>query len=371
MNKVIRWVFPVLILLGACSSEKKFTVSGTLKGLEQKMLYLQKFEENKPVTFDSVQIGDDGSFKLAAAIPYTDYYRLFVSEQNNFVFIADPVGHLIVEADGVLNRPTKIEGQEDTRLMHEFTAEMDKLMIKREQIIQLSTNGTPKEQVASLMTAFTNEALSYIHGFVDKHASSPAVLAALNNLNPMEDMPYFIKVRDSLEKRMGESAYYTFLKTQISEAETQLGEQQGNESGQLAVGKPAPEITLPDPSGKNHSLSELKGKVVLIDFWASWCGPCRQENPNVVKAYNQFKDKGFEIFSVSLDKSKSAWVNAIQEDGLHWTHVSDLQYWSSAAAATYGVTSIPFTVLVDQQGNIVAKNLRGEALVQKLKEILG
>ena len=116
----------------------------------------------------------------------------------------------------------------------------------------------------------------------------------------------------------------------------------------------------------------MRGKVVLIDFWASWCGPCRRENPNVVKLYEKYKDKGFEIFSISLDKDKTAWIKAIKDDNLKWTnHVSDLKYWSSEAAKLYGVSSIPSTVLIDKEGRVIAKNLRGRDLELKMKEIFG
>lgn len=144
----------------------------------------------------------------------------------------------------------------------------------------------------------------------------------------------------------------------------------------LNVGDKAPELAFNDPDGKTRKLSELKGKVVLIDFWASWCRPCRAENPNVVKTYNQFKDKtfkngkGFEIFSVSLDQNKGAWVNAINADGLVWkNHVSDLQYWRSEGARIYNVSSIPATFLIDGDGVIIAKNLRGDALSKTLSSL--
>ena len=142
--------------------------------------------------------------------------------------------------------------------------------------------------------------------------------------------------------------------------------------GILAAGMEAPEIEQPDPQGNTRRLSDLRGKVVLIDFWASWCNPCRRENPNVVRLYQKYHDKGFEIFSVSLDKSKGQWVKAIQDDGLVWpNHVSDLQGWNSAPGQLYGIRSIPATVLIDAEGKVIARNLRGAALEQKLAEILG
>jgi peroxiredoxin len=136
-------------------------------------------------------------------------------------------------------------------------------------------------------------------------------------------------------------------------------------------GGEAPEIDLKTPEGTQLKLSSLRGKYVLIDFWASWCGPCRKENPNVVRMYKQYHDKGFEILGVSLDNSKEKWMQAIQADGLTWKHVSDLAGWSSVAAKAYSVSSIPFTVLLDKNGKIIGKNLRGPALEEKLKEVLG
>jgi peroxiredoxin len=139
----------------------------------------------------------------------------------------------------------------------------------------------------------------------------------------------------------------------------------------LNIGDVAPELKFKNPNGKEISLSSLRGKVVLVDFWASWCRPCRIENPNVVQVYQKFNDRGFEIYGVSLDKSQEAWVNAIQQDGLNWTNVSDLGGWNSAGAATYGVNSIPGNFLLDANGVIVAKNLRGANLHAEVQKHLG
>jgi peroxiredoxin len=138
----------------------------------------------------------------------------------------------------------------------------------------------------------------------------------------------------------------------------------------LKLGQPAPDFTLPDPDGKMISLSSLKGKYVLVDFWAAWCGPCRQENPNVVAAYKQYSNKNFTILGVSLDKAKEPWLKAIKDDQLTWTHVSDLKYWESIVVPMYNIQGIPFNVLLDPQGNIIATNLRGTSLQAKLSEVI-
>ena len=140
----------------------------------------------------------------------------------------------------------------------------------------------------------------------------------------------------------------------------------------LVPGREAPEIEMKDPDGNIRKLSDLRGKIVMIDFWASWCRPCRQENPNVVRLYHRYHNKGFEIYSVSLDKQRDQWLLAIEQDGLVWpNHVSDLKGWTSSGGAAYGITSVPSTVLVDRQGRIIARNLRGNELENKLREIFG
>jgi thiol-disulfide isomerase/thioredoxin len=157
------------------------------------------------------------------------------------------------------------------------------------------------------------------------------------------------------------------LSDQVAMVEDGFNQYQTMASGTMA----APEIALKDPNGNELRLSALKGKVVLVDFWASWCGPCRKENPNVVRLYKKFKAKGFEIFSVSLDQDPKAWKDAIAKDGLIWpNHVSDLMGWQTPLTQQYGFQSIPYTVLLNRDGNIIGVGLRGEQLERKLEEVL-
>ena len=154
------------------------------------------------------------------------------------------------------------------------------------------------------------------------------------------------------------------------EKNSQQPPDQQSSAGESWVGKTVPELVMPDPNGKEVSISSFKGKYLLIDFWASWCGPCRMENPNVVKAYNEFKEKNFTILGVSLDKDRDSWKKAITQDHLSWTQMSDLKYWNSQAVQTFGFQGIPFNVLVDPSGKVIAESLRGEDLDSKLRQVL-
>ncbi|MBR8536217.1 AhpC/TSA family protein [Carboxylicivirga sediminis] len=193
---------------------------------------------------------------------------------------------------------------------------------------------------------------------VKANPASPASAFIISNVygyGAIEEMKEGLAMLDA---SLANSTYYISLSEKIAKLEA------------VAVGKMAPDFTMNDPEGNPVSLSSFKGKYLLVDFWASWCGPCRRENPHVVELYAEFKDKGFDILGVSLDQKEDAWLKAIEDDKLTWNHVSDLKGWGNEAAKLYAVSGIPHTVLLDKDGKIIAKNLRGDELRAKVAELL-
>lgn len=198
---------------------------------------------------------------------------------------------------------------------------------------------------------------------------SVSVIYAASLLNMADDAPYLKELAEKLRQAYQDKPMPSAVKRFVDYmSQVSLPEEMQSEGPE--VGSLAPDFTLPQPDGTSISLSQLRGKYVLIDFWASWCGPCRKENPQVVALYQKYKDKGFEILGVSLDKEKEAWTKAIEKDKLSWLHVSDLKGWQNEAAQLYQVNAIPMTYLVDPEGVIIAKGLRGPSLEAKLQELL-
>lgn len=357
----------------ASTKEGNIIISGSLDNLAGKRLTLEQFVNNQPVIVDSSIVADNGHYELAVTAEKMDFYRITSSPQNAAILILSPDENVKINGDGSkLANSVSVEGSKNTDLLWSYYKEASDFGKNSQELRTQAQAFSPeenekKQELIDQFNALNLHFLSYTKEFIDQNSESPAVLSALGNLNIENDLDYFIKARDGLKGSFGESNFYSSLDQQIKQYEEAKEKEK-----MFDPGNKVPNITQNDPSGNARSLYDLKGKVVLVDFWASWCRPCRAENPNVVRLYNKYKNDGFDIFSVSLDKTQDKWVNAIEADGLAWeNHVSDLQYWSSEAAQLYNVKSIPFTVLLDREGAVIDIKLRGATLEKKLEEIFG
>lgn len=330
------------------------------------------------VTVAETTIAEDGSFTLrpTEGLPY-DYHQVMFNERHPLVVIMDSTMEVYIEAAlppaGYVQNAV-IKGSTTSADLATYYARALPIQDSIRSITsRLQTEGDPEGLIAMKAGEFQMRADQWCKDFIHTHPGSDAILGALEHLNPAVHQSVFKEVLTATQPTLGHTAYHQAIYAELlrQEAGRNVPTARTQPGGALAIGATAPDIVMNNKDGRPLKLSDLRGKVVLIDFWASWCGPCRRENPNVVRAYERFKSKGFEVYSVSLDSDRSRWLAAIQQDGLIWTnHVSDLAGWQNAAATAYGITSIPQTILIDRQGKVIATNLRGPALDAKLAELL-
>jgi peroxiredoxin len=360
----------VLGLANACQHAEAadgYEVSGQLKNAPAgTVLHLSELASNQFVEKGQTKTDGSGNFTLKGTSLTPGIFQLKVDEANQVLLLLDNKTHVQLSGDAKsLPMSYTVKGSKDAELLRQLTQVMQGSRSEMESLGQ-RYNAAGQAGKTAEMKAIESQYLTLqgqnsakIKGLIRRNAGSVASGFAVGVfLNPEEDFAFADSVATVQRKANPASPFTQELTARLEPLRA------------TAPGTQAPEINLPTPQGTKLALSSLRGKYVLIDFWASWCGPCRQENPNVVKAYNQFKDKGFTIYSVSLDQDKAKWEKAIAADGLTWNHVSDLAGWNSVAGAAYGVKSIPQSFLLDPQGRIIAKNLRGEALAAKLAEVL-
>jgi peroxiredoxin len=270
-----------------------------------------------------------------------------------------------------------VEGSPASKSLKEFSLNASdrwtKLYLLGHEMDSLKNSGATDSVLLSINdqgTSRLNELQTYVKNFI-KNSSDPITSVwALGTYSQVFSLDDYQGLLNGIVKKFPQHKGVAAIK-EMNDRQLALAKQKSQQPQETQwIGKAAPELSLPDINGNQIKLSSFKGKYVLVDFWASWCLPCRRENPNVVQAYNKYKNKNFTILGVSLDKEKDDWVHAIQKDNLSWTQISDLREWNSAAVSTYNFTGIPFNVLIDPEGKIIAQSLRGDELDQKLSEIL-
>lgn len=340
-------------------------------------VYIFKFDKNIPFKIDSSGSNyPEHTFEIEADLP--ELFLVGNSPETSVLFIAEKnlQNSIIFKESNSYN--VAVTGDSTNIILQQYFAKKDSVIKDLQKL-----NSSSELNISSKSESIIKSHQKYVKNFIEKNKNSPAILMLLGEItDPLAFQKEILYIKDVVEKKYKNNDYLQQINQVIESAKKQeqliaqqeLRLKQEEEQKKLlgiGLGASAPDISLKNPSGQRIKLSNLRGKIVLLDFWASWCRPCRAENPNVVKLYNKYKSKNFTVYSVSLDKNKEQWTSAIKQDQLGWeNHVSELQGWNSSAGAKYGVNSIPKTFLIDKKGAICGYNLKGEALENKIKELL-
>jgi thiol-disulfide isomerase/thioredoxin len=343
-------------------------LSGSIFGAPTDTLFVsQMYDNNRVKNFDTIVTDKEGNFSTELTLPREDYYLLRVGNANVHL-VCRNLSDIKIYGDGKkLNDFCNILNSDESASMNKFVKEVERFQLKNDSAIAaVKKDPSQSEAINQYMQKEYYSFQNKLKVFIGTNTNSAALVIALSAININQDPKTYGSVIEQLTKSFPKSLtvqkYAENFQKIIAEKE---------KDKPLAIGKIAPDFEeLMTDRKTNLKLSDLRGKVVLIDFWASWCGPCRRENPNVVKIYNRYKDKGFTIMSVSLDKDLTKWKAAIEADQLSWpNHVSDLGGWQSKVSRLYEVGSVPFTLLIDQEGKIINTNLRGAALESELEKL--
>ncbi|MBS1647792.1 MAG: AhpC/TSA family protein [Bacteroidetes bacterium] len=358
----------LLAAINVFSQGKSFVINGTIKKVNDNAYVYLSHIYNEQTQIDSALVKNEKfTFKGKTPEPNMYWITLHKNETPQLIFFADNAP-ITIAADADSMAHAKINGgttQNDYKhwlAMQAKYAEMRNGLITQYNGHMRSNNQEGAKKVVDTAGIAERAYEKGILKFIKEHPQSNVSAYAIYSVNfDWPKMDEYEEMYNVLSPQVKAGKFGKLAHDKI----------EGMKMKDATVGVTAANFSQPDVNGKMVSLNSYKGKVVLVDFWASWCGPCRAENPNVVAAYQKYHPKGFEILGVSLDQNKDKWLQAISNDNLTWTHISDLKGWGNEAAKKYGVTSIPFNVLIDKEGKIIAKGLRGKALDDELAKIFG
>ena len=367
------------LVLNGCTGGLDSPVRGQLDGAENGQVTIGRLSKGGYVPIDTAQVDASGSFAFDAdvldGLPL-DVYQMSVADRQ-FYIIADSLSSMrvagSVESGKGLASNIYITGDDWSADFSSFIRETavrnDSLMAWKKKASNAELSIDERNAARTEFDAAKEAQSEMARRTVREHKDDPVGLLAIEYLDLSADRALAKQVLDSTRALMGHTMAHRNLSSRLAKVAKPRNQKRRNDL--IQPGMAMPDISLSDPTGKQRALSDLRGKVVLVDFWASWCGPCRRENPNVVRAWNEYKDRGFEVFSISLDRDVSKWQRAIDQDGLVWPyHISDLKGWSSVVSQRYGISSIPHAILIDKDGTVVATHLRGNQLERELEKLL-
>jgi thiol-disulfide isomerase/thioredoxin len=353
------------------AGKNEFLINGYFANAKQNYVFLEELQPRKLVRIDSVIIDEKGKFVFRRILNETGFYLVKLAKDNFITLLLDKGETLDLTADASdLARTYRVKGSVGSELLKDWNVFLRTNTDRTDSLAKKLLNSQEKPdflQIKKGLDSTYKAILANVRAkaieFIDKNPKSLASLIVLYQyfgnkalFNEKDDLAIFEKLDNSLKTVYPKSEHVSDLDKIVSEVKKDIENKKTIEKN-VSVGSPAPDIVMPAPDSTLRSLSSLKGKVVLVDFWASWCVPCRMQHPELVKLYNKYHKRGFEIFGVSLDKIYEPWIDAIERDYLYWINVCDYKYWKSPVINLYNIDKIPFNVLVDRKGIIVAKNL--------------